>query len=461
MSVPHVVVIGGGISGLTAAYRLHTCTTPVRVTLLEAAPRLGGKISTTPFGGRMVDEGPDAFLARVPWGTDLCRELGIDDRLISPSSSGAYVVSRGKMRRLPEGLMLGVPSRLRQIATSGIISPLGMARAGLDLVLPDNWNGRDESVGDLISRRLGREVAERLVDPLIGSINASDTFKLSAEMSAPQIADTARRHRSLIRGVRELQRQREATPDAPLFHSFNDGVGVLVDRLAKSLDDDVVKTSTAATSIEQTDEGYRVGVGTGHLDADAVVIATPARHTAGLVRPLAPAAADTLDAIEYASVAMVTMSFRAGDVGHPLDGSGLLVPEPEGKLVTAVSFANRKWPHWTDDERVLLRVSAGRHGDDRWLQLDDDELVNTLANEVGELLDISGPVLEWRVTRWVDSFPQYRPGHGQALTAAEADLAARAPGIELCGASYRGVGIPACIRQGDEAARRVLDRLTS
>ena len=140
MSVPHVVVIGGGISGLTAAYRLHTSTTPVRVTLLEAAPRLGGKISTTPFGGRMVDEGPDAFLARVPWGTDLCRELGIDDRLISPSSSGAYVVSRGKMRRLPEGLMLGVPSRLRQIATSGIISPLGMARAGLDLVLPDNWN---------------------------------------------------------------------------------------------------------------------------------------------------------------------------------------------------------------------------------------------------------------------------------------------------------------------------------
>lgn len=465
MTIPHVVVVGGGISGLTAAYRLSASTTPLRVTLLESSTRLGGKISTTPFGGHAVDEGPDAFLARVPWGTDLCRELGIEDRLVSPASSGAYIVSRGRLRRLPDGLMLGVPSRLSQIATSGIISPLGMARAGLDLVLPDNWNGRDESVGDLISRRLGREVAERLVDPLIGGINASDTFKLSAEMSAPQIAETARRHRSLIKGVRELQAARSATPDAPLFHSFEGGLGVLVDRLRSALDDVDVRLSTSVTAMDsiETDDGrhYRLSTPEGPVEADAVVLATPARITARLVESLAPTAAATLADVEYASVAMVTMAFRRADIGHPLDGSGLLVPRTEGSLTTAVSFGHRKWPHWAADDRAVLRVSAGRHGDDRALQLDDDELVETLASEIGELLDITGPVLEWRVTRWIDSFPQYPPGHGQAITAAEATLTTRAPGVELCGASYRGVGIPACIRQGDEAAARVLDRLTT
>ncbi len=463
MTTPHVVVVGAGISGLTAAYRLSATDAACRVTLVEASNRLGGKIATTPFGGVMIDEGADAFLARVPHGIDLCRELGIDVDFISPSSKGAFVVSRGKLRRLPDGLMLGVPTRLRQVVTSGIVSPLGLLRAGLDLVKPNNWDGEDESVGDLVTRRMGREVAERLVDPLVGSISASDTFNLSAQLATPQIAEVARNHRSLIRGLRALQKEREAT-DLPLFYSFQGGVSVLVDRLVAELTAVDIRTNSEVTAIEvRPDGGYRLVTPSGPIDADAVILAAPARVAAPLVAPHAASASRILTDVEYASVSLVTMAFRSSDIGNDLDGSGLLVAPDEDMLMTAASFGHRKWPHWTgdNDDRIVMRVSAGRFGDDRAMQLDDDELVESLANELAALLDIEGPVLEWRVSRWPLSFPQYRPGHSDRIALAESDLSSNLPGVELTGSSYRGVGIPACIRQGNEAAARIIERLAS
>ena len=463
MSAPHVVVIGGGISGLAAAYRLNVATHAPRVTVLESSNRLGGKIVSSPFGGVNVDEGPDAFLARVPDAINLCKELGIDSAFISTASKGAFIATRGKLRRLPDGLMLGVPTRLRQVAMSGIVSPLGLARAGLDLVLPDSWNGHDESVGHLISRRMGREVAERLVDPLVGSINASDTFELSAQMSTPQIAEAARKHRSLIMGLRELQSKQTAS-SGPMFYSFEAGVGLLVDRLVAALTDVDLKTNTAVSALSTDATGrYVITAGGETIVADAVVMATPAHVTSKLVASIAPAAAEILGTIEYASVALVTMAFRSTDIGVDLDGSGLLVPQPEGLLMTAASFGHRKWPHWqrANPDRVVLRISAGRYGDDRAMHLDDDELVDTLAREAAQLLDITGPVLEWRVSRWPSSFPQDRPGHSEVVGRAEAALASAAPGIELTGSSYRGVGIPACIRQGNEAAGRIIDRFSA
>lgn len=456
------VVVGGGIAGLTAAYRLSSARTPVDVTLLEASPRLGGKIRTTPFGGVPVDEGADAFLTRVPWAVDLCRELGIDDRFVSPATGRAYLVSRGRLRPIPEQTVLGVPTSLRALARSGTVSPLGMLRAGFDLVKPDNWPGADESVADLVARRMGPEIAERLVDPLVSGIMASDAGHLSAQVVTPQLAEATRRNRSLIKALRAQRRAAAAGPDTPVFYGFRDGTGVLVDRLARAIDDVTVHRSTPATRLEVTDDGrYRVVAGGRGFDADIVVLAAPARHVAPLVRPHAAEAARMLGGVEYASVALVTVSFDADSVGNPTDGSGFLVPRGEGMLMTACSWGHRKWPHWSPDGRNVFRISTGRYGDARALELDDDQLVETLLGELAPLLDIHGPVREWRVSRWPDSFPQYPPGHGAAVTRAEADLSRALPGVHLAGASLRGVGIPACIRSANDAVARALDHLST
>jgi oxygen-dependent protoporphyrinogen oxidase len=460
-----VVVVGGGVTGLTAAYRLSSADEKVDITLLEASPRLGGKIKTTLFGGVPVDEGPDAFLARVPEAIDLATELGIDNQFVSPAVSGAYVFSRGKLRRLPDGLVLGVPTSFFQLAGCGIVSWPGILRAGLDLVKRDNWPGQDESVGQMVSRRLGPEVAERLVDPLVGGINASDTSRLSARIATPQIADVARKNRSLIRGLRAMRAANPPQPNAPVFHSFEGGIQVLVDRLVAAIADVDVRLSTAVTTIERStsdESSYTVHTSGASFEADAVVLASPASATHRLLKTLSPESARLLGQVEYASVALVTVAINAADIEHPLDGSGMLVPALEGKLMTACSWGHRKWPHWAgaDDsrqERAVLRMSAGRHGDDRALQLDDDDLVEALIAEVGPILGINGPVLEWRVSRWPDSFPQYPPGHGEFVTRAEAALRSDAPGLVLAGASYLGVGIPACIRQGTAAAGAAID----
>jgi len=460
--VRRVVVIGGGISGLTAAYRLSIASEPLDVTLVEASPRLGGKIRTTSFGGVPVDEGADAFLARVPWAVDLCRELGLDDRLISPSGEGAFLLSRGKLRPIPKKSVLGVPTSLPALVASGAISPLGMARAGLDLIKPDNWPGTDESVSELITRRLGPEVAQNLVDPLIGSIMASDASNMSAQIVAPQLSEATRKNRSLIRALRAQRKLAAAGPTVPIFNSFEGGIGVLIDRLVRAIPDVDIQVSNNVTELTAVDGSYTLGTERGMREADSIIIATPARAAATLVGAHAPEAGKVLADIEYASVVLVTISFDATSVDHPMDGTGFLVPRGEGLLMTACSWGHRKWPHWTPDgDRVVLRVSAGRHGDERAMHLDDDELVESLLGELAPVLKIDGTVLEWRVSRWPESFPQYPPGHGAEITRAEADLSRNLPGVTIAGASYRGVGVPACIRSGNEAAARILDHMST
>ena len=458
------VVIGGGISGMTAAYRLAASDTPLDITLLERGPRLGGKIKTTRFAGADIDEAADAFLTRVPWAIELCTELGLDDRFISPAAGNAYLVSRGKLRPIPDKTVLGVPTSLRALMASRVVSPLAMARAGLDLVKPDNWPGEDESVAELVSRRLGPEIAERLVDPLVSGIMASDTRNLSAQIVTPQLAEAARKNRSLIKALRSQRAAAAANaPNQPVFYSFEGGIGVLVDRLARALQDVDIRLSTAANSLDRSEDGgYVVQTDGGPIEADVVVLATPARAAAQLAGPHAPVADAVLGSVEYASVSLVAIAMDASSVSHPLDGSGFLVPHAEQMLMTACSWGHRKWPHWNPDgDKVIFRVSAGRFGDDRAMHLDDDELVETLLGELAGLLDIDGTVLEWRVSRWPDSFPQYPPGHSAEVTRAEADLAKHLPGVVLCGASYRGVGIPACIRSGNEAAAHAIDHLAT
>ena len=454
-----VAVIGGGIGGLTAAYRLHELAGEVELVLYESTGSLGGKIRTSDFMGRPVDEAPDAFLTRVPWAIDLCEELGITDRFVSPAIGSAYVLVDAKLRKLPKGLALGVPMRFWPLATSGIVSPFAALRAGLDWVRRDDWPGGDESVGGLIRRRLGDQVAERLVDPLVGSIYAGNTDDLDLHLVTPQFETAARQHRSLISGLRSQHKQAPPS-DEPIFYGFRDGMSQLVDVLAKRLRRVDIRTTVTVNTVGLTsDNRLAVRTADGSEHFDAVVIATPAHATTGMLADSSPLAASELAKVEFASVVMVTMGFRRRDVGRVLDGSGMLIPKNEGYLTTAASWASSKWPHWSDDEHVVFRISAGRAGDDRALALDDDALVSALLGEIAPLLEISGELLQWRVSRWPNSFAQYAPGHDRLVTRVEAALRRDLPGVHVTGASYRGVGIPAVIRQGGEAATAVLDHL--
>jgi oxygen-dependent protoporphyrinogen oxidase len=472
-----VAVIGGGITGLSAAWYLSA--SPCDITVFEAGNRLGGKVATSAFAGVPVDEGPDSFLARVPWAEALCRELGLGHELVAPASGLAHVWTRGRLRALPDGLVLGAPASILPVARSGIVSWRGMARAALDLVLPassadgrdqtdgqDQADGRDRvdrvdrvdrSVADVIGGRFGREVVDRLVEPLIGGINAGRADALSLAATAPQLADAAASSRSLLVALR---RQRRALSGAggPVFLTVAGGLGTLIERLAQRLTERGVELRCGAP-VERLERLEHLGHGSdgflvdGHA-FDAVVVTTPAFAAAELVRAVAPGAADELAAIAYASVVVTTLAYDPHAVPGTLDGSGFLVPAPEGRLMTACTWASTKWPELARSQRVVLRVSAGRAGDERALQLADDDLVARLHRELVDAIGARAEPIATRVTRWPRSFPQYEVGHLARVARIESELAS-VPGLVVTGAAHRGLGMAACIRQGNEAATRV------
>ena len=482
MTTQRVVVVGGGIAGLTAAYRLlhpaDAATAVPRVMLIDSAERLGGKILSTPFDGRLVDEGADAFLLRVPWATELCDELGISAERISPAVGGASVAHRGGAARqltpLPDGLIGGVPTRLGPLLRSPLLGRADTLRAAADYVLPRRFTARRHgaaSVGDIVRARLGAAVASQVVDPLLGSISAGDISRLDAATSAPILGQALERSRSLMRGLRQMQPApaSDGPGPAPIFGSFDGGMGRLVQALTERLDGCILRLGTPVEAIRRPGTRFAVHTGSEVLDADAVIVAAPA-HAAARMLPGAPSAAAALGLIKYASVAVVTLSVRADAIEAPAE-AGFLVTRDIGWLTTACSYGSAKWPNWSgaegfqgDSPNIVLRVSVGRDDDDRHTRLDDSEVRDTVVAELSQLpplrgLSDPGAVTEWRVSRWPQSLPQYRPGHGHLVDRIEAALAHEMPGVFVTGAAYRGLGIPACIRQGNEAAAAVVQHL--
>jgi protoporphyrinogen/coproporphyrinogen III oxidase len=464
--VPIVVVVGGGIAGLSAAWELVSRAPGTRVVLVESDERLGGKLRTGEIGGRAVDLGPDAFLARRPEALQLCHELGLDADLVSPGSRTAYVWARQRLRPLPADLALGVPTRLGPLARSGILSPLGTGRAALDLLrLPRRRGpaatGADEPVAAITRRRLGCEVTDRLVDPLIGGIHAGDTSLMSAAAVFPDLLDAARRGGSLMRALRHDSAPGQGS--GPVFQSVRGGLSRLVEALAGALDARGVKTllgSPAASLTRRCSDGpgWTLRTGRDTVEADAVVLAVPATAAAALLEPVDRAVAGLLGAITYAHVALLTLRFPIERVGYRLDGTGFLVPASAGCLMTACTWLTSKWPELRRPGDVLLRASVGRFGDDRATHMADDEVVRTVLAELGPMLELSAGPTDAVVTRWVDAFPQYAVGHVDRVTAIEDGLAPL-PALALAGAALRGVGIPACIASGRRAAGTVLGRL--
>ncbi|MCL4292860.1 MAG: protoporphyrinogen oxidase [Acidimicrobiia bacterium] len=469
----HVLVAGGGIAGLAAARALVLAG--ASVTVVEAE-RLGGKLRTSPFAGRPVDEAADTFLARVPGATELALDVGLGDALVAPAEVPAYLLGdAGELLPIPSEQLLGVPTDLDALADAGICTPAGLARAATDLHAPAGPPLADDmSIGELVRARLGDEVLTRLVDPLVGGINAGHTDHLSLATAAPQLDAAARSGEpSLIRAAAALRARAATAGSGPMFLTPRLGMGHLAEAVAADLSargvELLVPSTVVAVEPASAGPGWRVGIrGAGAaptpertLEVDAVVIATPAPAAARLLTGVAPAAAEVLGGIEHASVALVTLAFDPPDVALPLPGSGFLVPRRAGLLTTACSWSSSKWHHLAPgcgDGTVLLRASAGRIDDRRIDDLDDADLTDAVVTELGSTSGVSGPPRAVRVGRWPGAFPQYGVGHAARIRSANADLAERAPGIVLAGAALAGVGVPACIRSGTAAAAALGER---
>ena len=482
-----VAVVGGGIAGLAAAWELVNRAEADRpeVHVLEGAARVGGMMMATEFAGRTVDLAADAFLARRPEAVELCEELGITDQLVPVGASGASILARGKLRAMPGGLALGIPTRWLPLARSGILSPSELLRVGTDLFRPHLGTGSafgDRSVGAIVGERLGRPVVERLADPLIGGIHAGQADELSAAAIFPVLIAASHQSGSFMRRLGRTQAARavtpsDASPGGPLFWSLQDATASLVDRLILQLVERGVSVRTRAPVEALTRAGHRragrwrlrVG-GAGDpadttLDADGVVLALPAREAAVLLAVHAPTAAGMLSTVESASVATITLSVRSEAIAAPLRGTGFLVPRTtaiDGRpaLITGCTYLARKWPHLDRPDDELLRVSVGRFGDDRPAQLGDEELTASAYGELAPMLGITGPPRQSLVTRWPSAFPQYQVGHLIRVGTIEKSVA-ELPGLALAGSAFRGVGIPACIGSGRSAARTVHRTLTS
>jgi protoporphyrinogen/coproporphyrinogen III oxidase len=479
MAAERVVVIGGGVAALAAAWELTGGAEPrpdaPEVVIVESSARLGGALRTTPFAGRAVDLGPDGFLGRRPEAATLCREVGIGDDLVPIAASGASVWARRRLRRLPEGLVMGIPTRWWSTARSGTLGLRGRLGLLRDAVLPrPDVRGPigDRSVGPLVARKLGRGVVDTLVDPLMGGIYAGSVDDMSAAAVYPPLLAAAQRRGGLMRALRhEVRASSPGAPGTgtgagepageapPLFWALRGGMTTLTDALAAALVARGVdiRLENAAEHLGRTGGGWSVATTGTSLDADGVVLATPAPVTAALLREHDEEAAALLDAIDYASVVLVTFRVGVDDV-PPLEGTGFLVPRRgwsgrgrDGWAVTACTYLDRKWPHLSRDGEVLLRVSLGRAGDTRADSWDDEEVRERAWEELGLLLGAGGQPEDTAVTRFPRALPQYRVHHLLRTAGVEA-AAARLGSLAVAGAAYRGVGIPACVASGRAAA---------
>lgn len=471
---PAIAVIGGGITGLAAGHALGTAGVDLDVTVLEQSGRLGGKILTDRIDGYTVEGGPDSFLSVKQRGVGLSRELGLEDHFVRPveANAGAFVLNRGRLVRLPEGLTGLVPSRLGPMFRTPLLSPAAKVRVAMELALKPKPGDEDESLGEFIERRFGRQVYDRMIEPLMAGIYAGDGRQLSLAATFPQLRETERTHGGILRGAlatkRELARRGQGNGPKRGFLSFARGMDELVNRLGASLRNNggTIETGADVRSIMPSldDAGFRVEVITGGQRRlrtfDAVIVATPAWRAADLVRPLVPGAAEALAGIPHVSNALVAMGFDASRFPRRLRGYGYVVPRAENRAVMAMTWVSSKWPDRAPEGKVLVRAFIGRSGQEQLLAGDDASLIAIAGREVEDVLEVAGEPELTRVYRWERSMPQYNLGHLQRVETIRAECGT-IPGFEIAGNMLRGVGIPDCIASGEQAAANLLATLES
>ncbi len=471
-----IVIIGGGITGLAAAYHLterrRTGSLDFEIILLEAADRLGGVIQTERRDGFLLETGPDSFISEKPEALELARRIGLDSHIIETNEHHrrSFIVREGRLRPVPEGFHLLAPSRLWPFVTSDIFSWPGKLRMAMDLILAGrNANGAaDETLASFVRRRLGREALERMAQPMVGGIYTADPERLSLRATMPRFLDIEQEHRSLILGMMRRARtlaepQAEGTSGArySLFLSFDRGMQMLVDRLSERLRAGTARLNTAIESIryEPALEKWMIETASREaISADRVCISVPAYAAARLLRSTNSALADDLEAIPYASTATVNLAYKRSDIRHPLNGFGFVVPIIEKRSIIACTFSSVKFPGRAPDDHALLRAFVGGAMQPEMFELDDTEMIRRVRSDLHDLLEIKEPPLLTIVTRWSRSMPQYELGHLERVRRIDEHLS-RLPGLELAGNAYSGTGIPDCIRSGETAANRLSNEL--
>jgi oxygen-dependent protoporphyrinogen oxidase len=455
----HVVIIGGGITGLAAAYtlatRIHSAGGVLSCTLIEGSGRLGGKILTEHSEGFVIEGGPESFLAQKPWGTELCGRLGLADSLIgtNPQHRKTFVWLGGRLHKLPEGLVMGIPAKLGPFLRTTLLSWPAKLRLGAEFFLPPNAHTRDESLGAFFRRRLGQEALDHIVEPLLTGIYTGDADQLSLLATFPRFRDMEQEHGSLLKALWHAKRKTDNTGVAATpFITLRQGLGHLVLTLENSLKGTTLLTGTRVRELRRQNEQRYVIVMDDHsIVADAVIMTTPAYDAAELLTPLDPVLGEHLAGIVYAGSVTISLGFRKTDLRHDLDGYGFVVPRVEHRQLTASTWTSSKWDHRAPQDSVLLRCYLGGVGREDVLTRTDQELINIARDELRLILGIHRAPVIARVYRWPRGMPQYQLGHLDRLAAITERLG-RLPGMFLAGAGYRGVGIPDCIRDGIAAA---------
>lgn len=472
----HVAVIGGGITGLSSAWYLLKQARDVRISLLESSNRWGGKIVTEEVQGNgrepfIVEAGPDSFLTQKPWALQLARELGLEDRLLNTNDQlrKVFVLNRGRPTPLPDGVMMIVPTRLMPFALSPLLSPLAKLRMGMDLFIPPKRDGEDETIAEFILRRLGSEALDKIAEPLMSGIYNAEADKQSLLATFPRFRALEVDHGSLIRGMLASRKAHansnggaQASKKPSMFASLIAGTQELVDTLVRQLGDSDRVQMRANARIAHLDRrpngGYQITLGDGaSLEADAVIVTTPAYAAADLVRGFAPDAAEGLAHIRYVSTGTISLAYRRDEIQHPLDGFGLVIPRSEQRPINAITWSSTKFDHRAPEGYVLMRVFFGGSRHPEMMARSDDELEQIVSRELATLMGVTARPVFQRIYRWFNANPQYDKGHLQQVDAIEAALP---EGLFVTGSAYRGIGIPDCVHQAQQTAGKITNYLS-
>jgi oxygen-dependent protoporphyrinogen oxidase len=459
--INRIVVVGGGISGLAVAHRLNELSQSQQIILLEASDRLGGTIRTEHRDGFLIEHGPDSFISEKPQALELAKRLGLESQLIQTNEKyrRSFIVRNGRLRPVPEGFQLLAPSRIAPFLMTDIFSVAGKARMAADLFLPRrHTNGTDdESLASFVRRRLGKEALERMAQPMVGGIYTADPETLSLRATLPRFLDMESKHRSLILAMLRQSRVQKSGTSGPrysLFLSFDRGMQVLVDALARTNAD--VRLNTRVESLRRDGSTWAITTNAGEqLNADAVCLAVPAYVAASLLNQTSKALAIKLKQIKYASTATINFGYKRSSIAHPLNGFGFVVPFVEKRSLIACTFSSVKFSGRAPGEHVLLRAFAGGALQPEIFALDEAEMSRRVEADLRELLGITDPPLFMEAAKWERSMPQYEVGHLDRVKEIE-DASNELPGLTLAGNAYRGAGIPDCIRSGEAAAEFIL-----
>ncbi len=474
MNRKHVVIVGGGITGLAAAYRLRQLNAKgaaITCTLIESCDRLGGKIATKITNDYTLELGPDSIYTRKPTGTQLIREIGLENQMIAVNSGGGTLIwHNGELQPLPPGVSTGVPSDLAAMAKTKLLSTEGKARALADLLLPLSPLHGDVAIGHLLRKRLGNEVVDILAAPLLAGIHAGDIDRMSLDAVMPMWRTLYEEHRSLILAAVTLKKKAQAAPfpaavPQPLFINLRGGLNQLVDQLRHEISDFAdVRLHTRAVGVAPAQDGKHTVTtlyegDTDTLAADAVILAIPAFTAAELLGALA-IDLRPLQAIRYAHTATVSFGYHNPPAALQMNTSGFLVPRNEGATITACTIVSNKWSNAVTNGDLLVRCYVGRDGDEAAVDWEDDRLIQAVRRDLHNSMGLNAQPDFVEIKRWHHSMPQYDVGHLERVQAMEAELATH-PRILLVGAAYRGIGIPDCIKDATRAVERLQTLWTS